>query len=173
MRRHAAAAAALSFALLAAGCSGSDQESTTAAPTPATGSSGTTAAAGPAGAADPAVAASADAALSADTEAICGQAARTSTNFGTNFAADYKNLIGAAAQGAEAKSRAQEKVTRDVDGYAYALLDMSKLAADPALKKALATMGAQVTALKGDIAKLDAEKLANLHATLDQVCGKN
>ncbi|GAA2690996.1 hypothetical protein [Actinoplanes palleronii] len=177
MRRHLAAAAALSFALLAAGCSGDAQESTTAAPTPVTSAP----AAGSAdGSAAPAVSAptaaagaAGDAALSKDTDAICAQAARTSTSFGTNFAADYQVLRAAGKQGAEAKSRAAEKVDRTVDGYAFALLDMSKLAADPTVKKALAAMGAQVTALKSDLGKIDDEKLSELHAKLDKACGKS
>ncbi len=123
--------------------------------------------------ADPAVAASADAALSADTKAICEQAARTSTSFGTTFAADYKLLIDAAEQGAAAKAQAREKASRDVESFSFALLDMSKLAADPSVKKALATMGAQVTTLKGDLEKIDDKKLADLHATLDAACGKS
>ncbi|WP_436522743.1 hypothetical protein [Actinoplanes sp. HUAS TT8] len=163
MRRSLAALAALSFTLLAAGCS-ADSGSPAATGTPA--------AAAPASA-DPAAAASADAALSADTQAICAQAARTSTNFGTNFAADYATLVGAAAQGAEAKARAQEKVDRTVDGYSYALTDMAKLTDDPALKKALSGMGAQVTTLKGDLSKIDDKTLADLHATLDAACGKS
>ncbi|GAA4598909.1 hypothetical protein BJY16_002888 [Actinoplanes octamycinicus] len=169
MRRHLAAAAALSFALLAAGCSGGDeQEPTAAAPTPAG-----TAAAATTAAADPAVAASADAALSADTKAICAQAARTGESFGTNFAADYQVYLGAKAQGAEAKARAKEKVTRTVDGYSFALLDMSKLTSDPSLKKALAAMGAQVTALKGDFAKIDDKRLAEISGKLAKACGKS
>ncbi|BCY06196.1 hypothetical protein [Actinoplanes sp. L3-i22] len=165
MRRPLAAAAALTFALLAAGCSGDDQKTTADAGAPV-------AAVSPA-AVDPVVAASADAALSADTQAICAQAARTSTNFGTNFAADYAALVGAASQGAEAKARAQEKVDRTVAGYSYALGDMSKLTADAKLKKALTEMGTQVTTLKGDLSKIDDKKLADLHATLDAACGKS
>jgi hypothetical protein len=164
MRRPLAALAALSFAVLAAGCSAGDDagaekaaEKPAAAPAPV----------------DPVTAASADAALSGDTTAICAQAARTSTSFGTTFAADYKLLIDAASQGAEAKAQARQKAARDVESFSYALLDMSKLAGDPAVKKALATMGAQVTALKGDLAKIDDKKLADLHATLDQACGKS
>ncbi|BCJ44925.1 hypothetical protein GCM10010168_85010 [Actinoplanes ianthinogenes] len=169
MRRHFAAVAALSFALLGAGCSGGDkQEPTAAAPTPATDTAAATTAA-----ADPAVAASADAALSADTKAICAQAERTGESFGTNFAADYQVFKGAKAQGAEARARAKEKVARTVDGYAYALLDMSKLTSDPSLKKALASMGAQVTALKGDFAKIDDKQLAGISAKLAKACGKS
>ncbi|GIF07506.1 hypothetical protein [Actinoplanes siamensis] len=162
MRRPLAACAALCFALLAAGCSGDPDESAPAAGAPTA----------PA-AVDPAVAASADAALSADTKAICDQAARTSTSFGTTFAADYKLLTDAASKDAGARAQAQEKAARDVESFSYALLDMSKLASDPALKKALGTMGAQVTALKGDLRKIDDAKLAELHATLDAACGKS
>lgn len=162
MRRPLAALAALTFTLLAAGCSAGADEGT-----PTVGAPAATVAV------DPSVAASADAALSADTEAICAQAARTSTSFGTNFAADYAALVGAAAQGAEAKARAQEKVDRTVESYSYALGDMAKLTDDPGLRKALSGMGAQVTALKGDLSKIDAGELADLHAKLDQACGKS
>jgi hypothetical protein len=157
MRRPLAALAALSCALLAAGCSGAEKGAANDA----------------AQAVDPVVAASADAALSSDTKAICAQAARTSTSFGTTFAADYQLLIDAGSKNAAAKAQAREKAARDVDSFSFALLDMSKLASDPALKKALGTMGAQVTALKGDLSKIDDAKLADLHATLDQACGKS
>jgi hypothetical protein len=168
MRRPLAAAAALSFALLAAGCSGDDP-----APTAATGTPDAATAAATTVAPDPVAAASADAALSSDSKAICEQAARTSTGFGDTFAADLKLLKAASGKGAEAKTQARQKATRDVESFSFALLDMSKLASDPALKKALGSMGAQVTALKGDLAKINGKKLAALHATLDQACGKS
>jgi hypothetical protein len=157
VRRSPAALTALSCALLAAGCSGAGKGDATKA----------------AQAVDPAVAASADAALSGDTRAICAQAARTSTSFGATFAADQRLLIDAASKNAAAGAQAREKASRDVDSFSFALLDMSKLASDPALKKALGAMGAQVTALKGDLSRIDDEKLADLHATLDQACGKS
>ncbi|AEV82272.1 hypothetical protein ACWT_1254 [Actinoplanes sp. SE50] len=163
MRRALAATAALSFALLAAGCSGDGKQAASAAPGPA--------AVSPA-AVDPAAAASADAALSADTASICAQAARTSTSFGSTFAADYRLLIDAASGGATAKAQAKEKATRDVDSFSYALRDMAKLTSDPKVKKALDAMGRQVTALKGDVAKIDDKKLADLHAELDAACGR-
>ena len=34
-------------------------------------------------------------------------------------------------------------------------------------------MSKEVAALKGDIAKLDAEKISDLGATLDKACGKS
>ncbi|MEU8664057.1 hypothetical protein AB0C31_46310, partial [Actinoplanes philippinensis] len=71
-----------------------------------------------------------------------------------------------------AKAKAQEKVTRDLQNFSFALLDMSKLAADAEVKKALGTMGAQVTALKGDVTKLNEKKLTELHAVLDKACGR-
>ena len=64
------------------------------------------------------------------------------------------------------------KTTRDVENYSFALNDMSKLAADPTLKQALADMGRQVTALKGDVRKIDDKKLDKLRSTLDKACGK-
>ncbi|WP_229076487.1 hypothetical protein [Actinoplanes sp. DH11] len=185
MRIHIHAAAGLSALLLAlAGCSGGDSGDA--------GDSGATAAApvatAPAGASAASAAASApaagestgkggtpakgDAALSADSEAICEQASRTSTAFGQTFAEDYRLLTEAAGQGGQAKTNAEQKAARDVQNFSFALHDMAKLAADAKLKDALAAMGDQVTALKGDLEKLDDKKLAALHATLDKACGR-
>ncbi|GIE82623.1 hypothetical protein Aph02nite_85730 [Actinoplanes philippinensis] len=165
MRIPALAAVAISAVLLT-GCSGGDEPASPAAQAPA-----------PAAADGSAPAAQqtekpTDAALSADTEAICAQAGRTSNDFGKTFAEDYQLLIRAAAESKEAKAKAQEKVTRDLQNFSFALLDMSKLAADAEVKKALSTMGAQVTALKGDVTKLNEKKLTELHAVLDKACGR-
>ena len=159
--------------LLGAGCS-SSADDTTAAPTPA--ASG---AAVPSGSGSPASAgagsqSAGDAALSGNTAAICDQAAKTGGDAATNFVQDLKLLIDAeSAQDQDLVAKAREKTTRDVENYSYALTDMSKLASDPTLKAALADMGKQVTALKGDVRKLDAERLAKLQATLDKACGKD
>nr|BFE75905.1 hypothetical protein GCM10020092_092060 [Actinoplanes digitatis] len=67
--------------------------------------------------------------------------------------------------------KAKQKTARDVENYSFALKDMSKLAADPKLKAALADMGSQVTALKGDVRKVDSEQLTKLQKTLDKACG--
>lgn len=175
MRIPALVAVAITAVFLT-GCSGGDSEAAGPGPTPAAAGGGVTSAAAPS-AAEPGGPAEqtekpTDAALSEDTEAICAQAGRTSTSFGKTFAEDYQLLIQAAGEGAEAKARAEEKVTRDVENFSYALLDMSKLAGDPAVKKALASMGAQVTALKGDVTKIDDKKLAQLQNTLDKACGR-
>ncbi|MEU4695017.1 hypothetical protein [Actinoplanes sp. NPDC023714] len=185
MRTHLYAAAGLSALLLAlSGCSGGSSEETpaaagtVAAETPATATTTTSAAA-----ADPTAEATGgtksksggktgDAALAADTEAICEQASRTSTSFGKTFAEDYKLLTEASKSGGQAKADAEQKAKRDVENFSYALIDMSKLASDKAVKKALAAMGDEVTELKGDLEKLDDEKLAGLHATLDEACGR-
>jgi hypothetical protein len=58
-----------------------------------------------------------------------------------------------------------------VQNYSYALNDLAKLAADPAVSTALADMSKQVNALKGDLRKLDETKLNGLRSTLDQACG--
>ncbi|GGL14667.1 hypothetical protein [Mangrovihabitans endophyticus] len=168
----------------AAGCSGASSDAG-AAPSPAAGVSGgpaptpgATVSAGADGStgADSSggdAAAGGDAALSADTEAICDQAARTGQNFASVFAQDLQLLIeSSSAQDEDQVAKAREKTARDVDSYAYALTDMSKLADDPTVKKALARMGKQVTALKGDVRELDDSKLAALSATLDKACGK-
>ena len=178
MRRNLAALAVLGALLGIAGCS-DEAASPDAAASPAPGASAgdAGAAAGATGAVtaapvDPSVAASADAALAGDTKAICAQAARTSTTFGQAFIADLKLQIDAASKGAAAKSQAEQKITRDVQNYSYALADMAKLTSDPALKKALAQMSKQVTALKGDLTKINADKMSQLTATLDGACGK-
>ncbi|SDT67806.1 hypothetical protein [Actinoplanes derwentensis] len=176
MRKPALATVALVTVFLTGCSSGGSGEPAVGTATPAAAGGVTSAAAGPVASlgATPAQQTEkpTDAALSADTEAICAQAGRTSASFGKTFAEDYQLLIQAAGEGAEAKSRAQEKVSRDMANFSYALLDMSKLAADPQVKKALAAMGAEVTALKGDVAKIDDKKLAGLQGTLDKACGR-
>jgi hypothetical protein len=162
MRIPALAAVAITAVLLT-GCSGGDEPSAQA-PTPAV--------AGGSAVAEQQTEKPTDTALSEDTEAICAQASRTSTDFGRTFAEDYQLLIKAAAESKESKARAQEKVTRDLDNFSFALLDMSKLAADPSVKKALSAMGGQIKALKGDVSKIDEKKLADLHAVLDKACGR-
>ncbi|WP_430782228.1 hypothetical protein [Actinoplanes sp. G11-F43] len=174
MRTPALVAVAITTALLT-GCSGGADPGSPAATPAAAGGVTSARSETP----DPVVAESArqtekptDAALSEDTEAICAQAGRTSASFGKTVAEDSRLLAQAAGEGAEAKARAREKATRDVENFSFALLDMSKLAGDPAVKKALATMGAQVTALKGDVTKIDDKKLAQLKSTLDKACGR-
>jgi hypothetical protein len=170
--RRLMAAAAVTAALLVAGCS-TDKTATAdaaaTAPTPAAGSSAgatTGASAGAKGAA------AGDAALSGNTKAICDQAAKTGGNAGATFAQDLKLLIDAeSSKDKAAVTGAQQKTTRDVENYAYALQDMSKLTSDPALKKALASMSASVAKFKGDVRKIDAEELGRLQGTLDKACG--
>jgi hypothetical protein len=158
------------------GCSGtSSPAGVTPTPTPAAGASapgvaaqGTTV--------DPSAASAASAAESAltgNTKAICEQAARTSASFGETFIADLRLQIDAPAKGGHAKTQADQKVTRDVQNYSYALADMAKLTTDAALKKALNQMSAQVMALKGDVTKINADKMSELSATLDKACGKS
>ncbi|GAA3341951.1 hypothetical protein GCM10020358_35220 [Amorphoplanes nipponensis] len=162
------------FLLSGAGCSSDEPAGTASAPTSVTPGASAPAAGGSAGpaAAGPS-AGSGDAALSGNSEAICQQAAKTGGDAAKNFAQDLKLLIDAqSAQDADQVAKAKAKTTRDVENYSYALTDMSKLAADPALKAALADMGRQVTALKGDVTKLDADRLTKLQETLDQACGK-
>ena len=166
--------------LLGSGCS-SDEPGTTAAPPPAASaaapatsggatSGGGTASAPPAkgGAGD-----AGDAALSGNNDAICQQAAKTGGAAAKNFAEDRKLLVDAeSAKDADQVAKAKAKTSRDVENYSYALTDMGKLAADPALKSALADMGKQVKALKGDVRKIDAAQLTKLRETLDKACGK-
>jgi hypothetical protein len=156
--------------LLLAGCSAAgDDAATTAGPTPNTGGGASAVAPAPV---DPSVAASADKALSGNTKAICEQAERTSTGFGQAFIADLQMQIDAASQGAAAKAQAQEKIDRDVSSYSSALAGMAKLADDKALKAALTQMSKQVNALKGDVTKINAEKMSVITGTLDKACGR-
>jgi hypothetical protein len=163
MRFRLAAGALTAVLLLGAGCS-------------AGGDTGGVApsAAGNAGTGLPAAGPSAgDAALAGNTDAICDQAAKTGGEFAATFAQDLKLLIDAeSAQDNAQAAKVKAKTSRDVDNYAFALADMSKLAADPALKRALADMSQQVSVLKGDVRKLDAKKLAALRTTLDSACRK-
>jgi hypothetical protein len=114
-----------------------------------------------------------DAALAGNTQAICNQAAKTGGQFGSMFAQDLKLLIDAeSAKDQDLSGKVKQKTARDVENYSFALNDLSKLAADPTVKQALADMSRQVTALKGDVRKIDDKKLDGLRATLDKACGK-
>lgn len=168
--------------LLGAGCSADGQAGPTAAPTPLAsgaaapatggGAPGSAPAAAP-GSASAAAPGSGDAALAGNSEAICQQAARAGAAAGENFAGDLKLLIDAeSAQNAGQVAQAKAKTARDVENYSSALTDMARLASEPALKAALADMGKQVTALKGDVRKIDADRLTKLRETLDRACGK-
>jgi len=149
--------------LLAAGCSASDGDATAnAGPTPNTAGSAARASV------DPSVAAAADKALSGNTKAICEQAQRTTTNFGQTFIADLQLQIDAASKGSAAKAAAQEQIDRDVSSFSSALAGMGQLADNKALKSALTQMSKQVKAFKGDVAKINAEKMSALTATLDK-----
>jgi hypothetical protein len=150
---------------LAASCSASDGDATAAAgQTPNTARS--------AAAVDPSVAAAADKALSGNTKAICDQAQRTTTGFGQAFIADLRLQIDAASKGGVAKAEAQEKIDRDVSSFSSALAGMAELADNKALKTALGQMSKQVKAFKGDVSKINAEKMSALTATLDKACGR-
>ena len=170
-------ATAVSGALLLTGACSSDKtdDTPTAAGAPTSATSGAATAgdgAAPATSADPSAQKDADAALKGNTKAICDQAGKVSGDAGSRFAQDLKLLIDAeSAQDKDLVAKAKEKTTRDVENYSFALTDMSKLASDKDLKKALASMGKQVNALKGDVRKLDAEKLGALQTTLDKACG--
>jgi hypothetical protein len=155
----------LILSLLAAGCSATDGDATAAAgPTPNT--------AGAPASVDPSVAAAGDKALSGNTKAICAQAARTTTSFGQAFIADLQMQIDAASKGGAAKPLAQQKIDQDVSNFSSALAGMAKLADDKALKSALTQMSKQVKAFKGDLSKINAEKMASLSTTLDKACGR-
>jgi hypothetical protein len=177
--RRLMAAAAVTAALLLTGCS-TDKTAAgdaSAAPTPAgtaapavTGAPGATSATGTAR--TDGDKAKGDAALSGNTAALCSQAVRTGGQAAAAFAQDLKLLIDAeSARNKAAVAEAKAKTTRDVENYEYALKDMSKLAADPAVKQALAEMSASVDRLKGDVRKIDADELGRLQGTLGKACG--
>jgi len=175
MRRQLCATAVSgAILLLGAGCSSDDQAGATATPAPLASGAAAPAAGGPATVSAPAaVPGPGDAALAGNSEAICKQAAKTGADAAGTFAADLKLRIDAeSAQDADQVAKAKAKTTRDVENYAYALTDMSKLASEPALKTALADMGKQVTALRGDVLKMDAALFTKLRGTLDEACGK-
>jgi hypothetical protein len=156
MRRNLAVLALLGAL---AGCTSGGAAPTSARPAPAP--------------ADPSAAASADRALTGDTQAICDQAARTGAGFGQMFIDDLQLRVDSLAQGDEAKAQAQQKIARDVQNYSVALADMAALTTDAQLKTALSRMSKEVTALKGDVTKIDSNKLADLADTLDKACGKS
>jgi hypothetical protein len=162
------------LAVAVGGCSGGDDTGTAAAaPTAVTESPAGGATGGVPAPVDPSVAASADKALSSNTKAICEQAARTSTSFGQTFIADLQLQIDAASKDAAAKAGAQEKIDRDVSSYSSALSGMAELADDKALKSALTQMSKQVNALKGDVTKINQDKMNAISGTLDKACGKS
>ena len=179
MRRpFAAALTAAALAALLTGCSTDRSGDAEAAPAPAAPGGTTSAPAAGAASGAPAAGASAaagakgDAALSGNTAAICAQAAKTGIDFAGTFAENVKLQIEAASGGEPAAvQQAEQKAARDVQNYSYALRDMSGLAADPALKKALADMSKEAAALKGDLSAIDEKDVAGLRATLDEVCG--
>jgi hypothetical protein len=169
-------AAALTTLFLLAGCStnldGSATPGPAAAPMPAPGGSVATQPGAASGAPEGGGTGDGDARLSGNTEAICTQAVKTGADFARTFAANLELQIDAAsADDPAAVQQAEQKAARDVQNYSYALNDLSKLAADPAVKTALADMSRQVTALKGDLRKLDGAKLNSLRSTLDEACG--
>jgi hypothetical protein len=113
-----------------------------------------------------------DAKLSQDTKAICAQADKLTNSFGATFTQDLKALIGT-AQNAKQKAEVEQKTKRDVQNFSFALTDLSRLAGDADVKKALAEMGKEVTALKGDVRQLDADQLGELSGKLDRACGRS
>jgi hypothetical protein len=118
-------------------------------------------------------AAGGDAALSKDTKAICAQAERLTTQFGATFAQDLKQLIDSTtAENKAMRAEVEQKTQRDVQSFSFALGDLSRLASDADVKKALAGMSKEVTALNGDVKKLDADRLGELGDKLDKACGR-
>jgi len=113
-----------------------------------------------------------DTALAGNTQAICNQAQKTTGQFASMWGQDRKLLEDAknAKDQPDLVSKVQEKSTRDVDNYAFALTDMSKLVADAKVKQALADTSKQVTALRGDVQKIDQSKLDGWSGALRKAC---
>jgi hypothetical protein len=168
-----------SVLLLAAGCStdksGGDPA---AAPAPAPAPAGNSAPAAAGTSAGPGSSAAAkggdaDADLRNNTAAICNQASKTSGDFAATLDQNTKLASDAASAKDEvAKQRAEQKMTRDVQNYSYALIDMSKLAGDQTVSIALKGLGDQVAKFTTDAAKMDAKQLADIRASLDKACGR-
>ncbi|MFI5491668.1 hypothetical protein [Actinoplanes sp. NPDC051859] len=170
--RRLLCATALSGAVLLLGACSADKSDDQPAAAPASQA----ASAAPGGSATPAPAGSAgaggDVALKGNSKAICDQAARTGSEAAKKFAEDLKLLIDAeTSQDKAAVTKAQQKTNRDVQNYAAALNDMAKLASESDLKQALSAMGKEVSALEGDVRKLDPDKFAGLQETLAKACG--
>jgi two-component sensor histidine kinase len=159
MRRHLAAVAALGALLIAAGCSDDTAPTWTDGAAPTVGASA-------------APSATTRVALPANTQAVCDRAERAGATFGETFLADLKLQIDAAAKDEAAKAEVQRKISRDVQKYSSALASMAKQATDKTLKAALTQMSKEVKALKGDVTKVNADRMSNLTATLDKACGK-
>jgi hypothetical protein len=178
MRRLFIAAAA-GAVLAAAGCSTApDANATPGVTLPAGATSpaaaGTGAATGPTPPSPkPALTGKAgDTALAGNTLAICNQVQKMTGQFASMWGQDRKLLEDAknAKDQPDLVSKVQEKSTRDVDNYAFALTDMSKLVADAKVKQALADTSKQVTALRGDVQKIDQGKLDGWSAGLRKAC---
>jgi hypothetical protein len=159
MRRHLAAVAALGTLLIAAGCSDDAAPAWTDGAAPSAGAIAVPSA-------------PTRVALPANTQAICDRAERAGATFGETFLADLKLQIDAAAKDEAAKAEVRRKISRDVQKYSSALATMAKQANDKTLKGALTQMSKEVKALKGDVSKVNADRMSNLTATLDKACGK-
>ncbi|HEY0000416.1 MAG TPA: hypothetical protein VGB74_08175 [Actinoplanes sp.] len=164
MRRRVTLAVLGTLLLAAAGCSGDE---TTGGPQPVTGVSSAAVPAPSGGSGAP----PAGPALSPPNQQICDQAALAGTDFGESYLTDLQLQIDAAGKGAAANTQAQQKITRDVQSYSSVLAGFAHAATDPVLKKTLTRMGKEVSALKGEVAKVDAERLSALADTLDEACG--
>jgi hypothetical protein len=114
-----------------------------------------------------------EAALAGNTIAICDQATKISGTAAATFATDLKVIVEASSAGDKARlAKAKEKARRNVENWSFALGDMSKLVADPGVKKALADMSRSVGKLRGDLTGIDPAKLDGLRTKLDKACGK-
>jgi hypothetical protein len=174
MRRLWATAVSGAVLLLSAGCS--TETPSAGAPTPAAPASvGAPTAAAPPTASTGASAGpdAGDVALAGNTDAICNQASKVGGNAAATYATNKKILVDAEkAKDKDLAQKAEAKAVRDVQSWAYALEDMSKLVADKAVKEALSDMSKDVVKLKGDVKKINDATFTKLSSKLDKACGK-
>ncbi len=185
MRRLLVAAVSGAVLLLGAGCSTDKTDDTAATPTagpvpapvapgasaaaPATGASGGPAATGGSGG----PAGSGDAALARNTDAICDQATRVSRDAVAGFAADVKLLEKAKRSDEPATvTQAGTQAQRRLEGWAYALRDLSGLTADNGLKASFGGLSGKVEKLSRseDLTKVSAGQLSAISGDVKKAC---
>jgi hypothetical protein len=114
-----------------------------------------------------------DVALAGNTAAICEQATKVGAQAVTLYGQNKKILADAmTAKDSDLAGKAKAKAQRDMQNWAFALTDLSRLVADTTVKKALAAASTQVTKLRTDIGKINAKDFAAVQAKLDKACGK-
>jgi hypothetical protein len=171
MRRLWATAVSGAVIVLSAGCS--TETPSAGSPTPAAPAASVAAVAPTASTGASTGPNAGDVALAGNTDAICNQASKVAGNAAATYATNKKILVDAEkAKDKDLAQKAEAKAVRDVQGWAYALDDMSKLVADKTVKKALSDMSKDVVKLKGDVTKINDATFSKLSGKLDKACGK-